>query len=123
MAFFFCSYWIKQIDDFKALNTAKFAVLEEMAPNVVFDQSATPEARSFEPFKKEWENLKSAQALQPIPGHVHRILALRSTREEYFLPRAFRVLFAIVFAGTVAFVIASHGAVFAHLSPFSGTIN
>lgn len=119
MAFFFCGYWIKQIDDFKALNAAKFAVLEDMAMNVVFDQAATPSAESFQPFKKEWEKLSDTQAIQPIPGRVQRILALSSTRQEYFLPGAFRVLFIIIFAGVIAFVAVSHGVVFNQVSPFS----
>jgi hypothetical protein len=124
MAFFFCGYWIKQIDDFKALNTAKFAVLEKMAPKVIFDQSVTPIAKSFEPFKKEWENMSAARALQPLPSRVDRALgalALKSTRQEYFLPQAFRALFVVIFAGTIVFMVMSRGAVFSHLSPFTGT--
>jgi hypothetical protein len=124
MAFFFCNFWISQIDSFKALNTAKFNVLEKMAQNVIFDGSGvTSPARSYEPFKKEWENLKAASALQAVPGRVQRVLALKSTREEYFLPKAFRVLFLIIFIVTVVFVIISHSAIFAHLSPFSAVIN
>lgn len=124
MAFLFCSFWISQIDSFKALNTAKFSVLEEMAQKVIFDGSGTTSpARSFEPFQKEWESLKAASALQAVPGRVQRVLALKSTREEYFLPKAFRVLFLIIFIVTVIFVIISHGAIFAHPSPFSAVSN
>jgi hypothetical protein len=120
MAFFFCSYWIKQIDDFKALNRAKFAVLENMSPNVVFDESGSPlTERSFEPFRKEWENLESARALQPVPGRLERVMALRSTRQEYFLPKAFCVLFVVTFLITLLFVVLSHNVIFTHISPFS----
>jgi hypothetical protein len=119
MAFFFCNYWIKQIDDFKALNTAKFKVLEKMAPNVIFEGPNGPSnARSFEPFKKEWEDLEAARALQPLPGRVQRVLALKSTRQEYFLPMAFRLLFLIIFLLTLIFIFISHGIIFSHFSPF-----
>ncbi len=123
MAFFFCNYWISQIDDFKALNTAKFGLLNKMAPNVIFDGSGTTSpARSFEPFEKEWKDLDNARALQPKPTRVQRALALKSTRQEYFLPGAFRVLFVIIFLGILIFAALSHGAIFSHISPFSSII-
>jgi hypothetical protein len=123
IAFLFCSYWIKQIDDFKALNTAKFAVLEEMAPVILFDSAGNPpSAKSFEPFRKEWQHLQAARALQPLPNRVQRTLALKSTREEYFLPHAFRILFAAIFIMTIIFALVSHGAVFGHVSPFSSVV-
>ena len=37
MAAIFCLFWVGQIDDFKSLNNAKFAVLNEMAPHLEFD--------------------------------------------------------------------------------------
>jgi hypothetical protein len=120
MAFLFCSYWIKQIDDFKALNTAKFRVLEKMAANMIFEGSdGMSPARSFEPFKKEWDHLEAARALQAVPGRLERVLALRSTRQEYFLPMAFRALFVIIFLMTVTFAAISHGIMLTHLSPFA----
>ena len=124
IAFLFCTYWIKQIDDFKALNKSKFAVLEKMAPNVVFDSSGNPSpAKSFEPFKREWEDLEAASALQAIPGRVERVLALKSTRQEYFLPQAFRLLFVAIFLITLIFAITGHGTVFGHMSPFAPAAN
>ncbi|MGH3225233.1 MAG: RipA family octameric membrane protein [Streptosporangiaceae bacterium] len=124
IAFLFCTYWIKQIDDFKALNTAKFAVLEKMAPNVVFDSSGSPSpAKSFEPFRKEWDDLKAASMLQAMPRRVERVLALKSTRQEYFLPQAFRFLFVVIFLITLLFAITSHSTVFGHMSPFAPAIN
>ena len=39
MAILFCLLWIGQIRDFKNLNSAKFTVLNEMAPKVEFDAS------------------------------------------------------------------------------------
>lgn len=119
MAIFFCNYWISQIDDFKALNTAKFGLLNEMAPHIVFDAATTASpAKSFEPFRKEWANLEAASALQPKPSRFQRALALKSTRQEYFLPKAFRALFLITFIGIFTFATMSHNALLGHISPF-----
>lgn len=122
MAVFFCNYWISQIDDFKALNTAKFGLLNKMAPHVIFDGSGTTSAaRSFEPFQKEWKDLEAARALQPKRGPMQRALALKSTRQEYFLPKAFRVLFVITFVTILAFAVVSRDAILDHVSPFYST--
>jgi hypothetical protein len=94
MAMLFCSLWIGQIRDFKALNNAKFDVLNEMAPRVCFSESGSDPRMSFEPFAREWEKLKDARALT----EVHRIdlIALKASNIEYLIPRAFRVLFGAV---------------------------
>ena len=73
----FCSAWIAQIRDFKNLNNAKFSFLNEMAPRLAFDRSEDAEVVSYEPFAREWESLKKAQAIQEISET--RILALKSS--------------------------------------------
>jgi hypothetical protein len=94
MAVLFCSLWIGLIRDYKKLNNAKFDVLNEMAPNVVFSSEANDTRVSFEPFKKEWEKLKDSEALQEVSSI--NIIALKSSNIEYLIPKAFRVLFLVI---------------------------
>ena len=66
MAALHCSYWIHQIDDFKALNTEKFRLLNEMAPHVRFPDSGPGiTIRSYEPFRREWDAMDE---LRPVVG-------------------------------------------------------
>jgi uncharacterized membrane protein SpoIIM required for sporulation len=58
-----------------------------------------------------------------MPRRVERVLALKSTRQEYFLPQAFRFLFVVIFLITLLFAITSHSTVFGHMSPFAPAIN
>jgi hypothetical protein len=119
MAFLLCTYWIHQITDFKLLNQAKFKVLNEMAPLVIFEgpEGISP-ARSYRPFEREWEDLQELQAVSKVQtGRLHT-LALRSSGAEYFIPRAFRVLFAGILVATLVFVAISHDVVLDQISPF-----
>lgn len=103
MAFFHCSFWIRQIDDFKVLNTEKFSILNEMAPHVRF-QPAGPYERigSAEPFRREWDGMIEDHAITEINRTgLRRMLALRSSGAEYFIPNAFRTLFVLVAVGTL----------------------
>lgn len=102
MAVLFCSLWLGQIDDFKLLNNAKFTILNEMAPGIVFDLSHPVGARSFRPL--EWQVLDKVRATVAIS---HRgIVALKSSNIEYFIPKAFRIVFlAILIAGVLAIVL------------------
>jgi hypothetical protein len=122
MAVVLCTYWINQISDAKNLNSAKFKVLAEMAPLVVFDGSDGPSpARSWEPFEKEWSELQAAQALTQVKtGPISKLQVLNASRAEYFIPQAFRVLFAIILLGTVTFAALEHSAVFHRMNPYSG---
>ena len=95
MAAVFCVLWRRQIDDFKHLNNAKFSVLNEMAPRVEFSLEKPGEMVSYDPFAKEWAKMQGLKALAPVGRR--RIVALRSSTAEYFLPRAFTVLFSGVF--------------------------
>lgn len=92
--FLFCSLWLGQITDFKYLNDAKFKVLNEMAPQMEFDLSHPNQIASFCPFEKEWETLKKTKAAAEI-GQL-KIIALKSSSIEYFIPKAFRILFGLV---------------------------
>ncbi|MGW0333313.1 RipA family octameric membrane protein [Streptomyces sp. NPDC003011] len=119
VACFMCFYWLKQIDDFKALNTAKFAVLNNMAPLVTFEgpNGPTP-AKSFNCFDKEWQELATAQALQSSSTNSF-VRGLRSSSAERFIPRAFGTIFALIFLSVLTFSALSWSDVTDHPSPFS----
>ncbi len=95
MATLFCVLWIAQIRDFKFLNNAKFDVLNEMAPRIAFDSSNPGAVTSFCPFDKEWKRLSELNALHEM-GKTN-LIALKSSNIEYFIPKAFFVLFAAIF--------------------------
>jgi hypothetical protein len=92
-AILFCVLWVGQIRDFKNLNNAKFAVLNAMAPNVEFDPNGV--AISYCPFEKEWNKLTELNALDEVRSS--NIVALKSSNIEYFIPKAFALLFSGVF--------------------------
>ena len=94
MAILFCSLWLGQITDFKYLNNAKFKVLNDMAPLLEFDLSHPNQLTSFRPFEKEWRTLEETKAAVEI-GH-RKIVALKSSSIEYYIPKAFRILFCLV---------------------------
>ena len=90
LSFLFCSLWIGQIRDFKALNNAKFEVLNAMAPHVKFSPSNDTRVSAV-PFAKEWEILKKKDATEEI--YSSHIIALKSSNIEFLVPRAFRWIF------------------------------
>ena len=94
----FCSFWIAQIKDAKQLNNAKFRVLNDMAPRLIFDSSgsASP-SRSFKPFEREWEFLQSEDALTQTTSRQGRLIVLRGSSAEYFVPKSFRLVFVGTF--------------------------
>jgi hypothetical protein len=104
MAFLHCTFWVRQIDDFKALNTEKFSILNDMAPHVRFPPIGPYERiRSAEPFQREWDAMIEENALREINRTgVRRMLVLKSSAGEYFIPNAFRLLFVLVAIGTLA---------------------
>ena len=103
MAVLFCSLWIGQIRDFKSLNNAKFAVLNQMAPSVSFSAPDSDARVSYAPFEREWEALKKAEAVQEIASF--NIVALKSSNMEYLIPRAFRVLFLVLLLTVILVVV------------------
>jgi len=94
MAILFCSLWLGQITDFKYLNNAKFKVLNEMAPRLEFDLAHPNQMTSFRPFEKEWKTLEEVKAAVEIGQR--KIVALKSSNIEYYIPKAFRILFFLV---------------------------
>ena len=101
MAILFCSLWIEQIEDFKALNNEKFSVLNEMAEHVVFSADMNDPRMSYSPFEREWKQFNRKKEHKGT-----QIIALESTKLEYWVPKAFRIIYAciIVFV-TVIFII------------------
>ncbi|MCK4257579.1 MAG: hypothetical protein KAX49_01280 [Halanaerobiales bacterium] len=95
IAILFCVFWVKQITDFKLLNNAKFVVLNEIASNIAFtSQIVGVNIISSEPFKKEWEILNNIKGLQNVKNRD--IVALQSSNMEYFIPKAFIVIFIVI---------------------------
>jgi hypothetical protein len=103
MAFLFCSLWLGQIADFKYLNNAKFKVLNDMAPLIEFDLSNPNQIGSFCPFEKEWQKLEEAKAAIEIGQR--KIVALKSSNIEYFIPQALRLLFSLICLAVVLVII------------------
>ena len=107
MAVLFCSLWLGQIADFKYLNNAKFKVLNEMAPLIEFSLDHPNQLTSFCPFEKEWKTLEEVKAAVEIGQR--KIVALKSSNIEYFIPQAFRVLFILISLAVVLAVIFNWG--------------
>jgi hypothetical protein len=103
MAFLHCTFWVRQIDDFKALNNEKFAIINDMAPHVRFPPVGPYERiRSAEPFQREWDAMIEENALREINRTgLRRTLVLKSSAGEYFIPNAFRFMFVLVAVGTL----------------------
>jgi hypothetical protein len=96
MGIIYVRLWHKQTLDFKALNTAKFRVLNEMAPLVRFKAGENiydGGIVSFQPFDREWKILQELHALQRPAKR--RAIALSSTDAELFIPNAFQAIFAL----------------------------
>jgi membrane protein implicated in regulation of membrane protease activity len=91
MAILFCALWVGQIRDFKKLNNAKFMVLNDMAPYLEFDATNPGAVVSYCPFEKEWNKLNELSALNEVGKS--NIIALKSSNIEYFIPKAFGLLF------------------------------
>lgn len=108
IASIFTFYWIQQIKEYKSLNSAKFKVMNKMSKNLFFpNESSEIKIDSFEPFAKEWEELKYLSVLQD--KKVFKIIALRSSNLEYFIPKAFGVIFVILSLLSLTAVILNFG--------------
>jgi len=94
MAILFCQLWLAQIRDFKRLNDAKFEILNQMAPQLEFDTSQPGRIRSYRPFEREWERLKQEGAVDRV--RKLKLIALKSSHMEQFIPRAFQLVFVSV---------------------------
>jgi len=122
MAIGLCSFWIRQITDFKELNAAKFGVLNAMAPLVRFSSDGQG-VESYRPFEREWDVLQRRKVLVQVgAGRIGRLLVLSASRAEYFIPQALRVVFAAILAVVVVFAVTDHKAIFNRISPFDGVV-
>lgn len=106
MAILFCALWVGQIRDFKQLNNAKFGLLNEMAPRLELDPEHPGTFEPFCPLEKEWKRLDELKATEEM--FSVKIVALKSSNIEYFIPRAFQVLFVAIFAAWL-FIALKHG--------------
>ncbi len=93
LAALFCRWWWRQLVSYKQLNSAKFAVLEQMAPRIVFPEMTSPACRSFEPFRREWEILKEKQSLEQFG----KGFALAASPSEITVPISFLLGFLLIF--------------------------
>jgi len=98
-----CTLWISQIGDYKALNDAKFQILNAMAPHVKFEGGEV----SFEPFRREWDHLKATNRLSAFKALSR--LTLSSSTSEMMIPRAFRWIFMLAAVLFLAIAIANWG--------------
>jgi hypothetical protein len=105
MAVLFCALWVGQIKDFKKLNNAKFYVLNAMAQNVEFDPENPGMVVSYCPFEKEWAKLGELNALDD--NGKTNIVALKSSNIEYFIPKAFGVLFACILIALIITIVSN----------------
>ncbi|HEY7176350.1 MAG TPA: hypothetical protein VH442_15650 [Micromonosporaceae bacterium] len=121
MAALHCSYWIRQIDDFKALNTEKFRLLNDMAPLVRFAETRPGiTLRSYEPFRREWDAMDELDQLAEIRrSGVGRMLALKSSSAEYTMAQVFRYAFLLVALGTIGLLGSDFHDVIHHITPFA----
>lgn len=103
MGFLLCLFWVGQIRDAKLLNNAKFAVLQDMAPLLIFQDGAM----SYEPLAKEWAMLKGQGATESRSGL--RIQVLKSSSAEFLLPKAFMAVFGLIVAVVLALCVFNRG--------------
>ena len=104
LAVLFCSLWIGQVKDFKKLNSAKFDIINKMAEKLHFDCSdLLIEIKSYKPFAKEWEKLIEIDALQE--KHKSNLVALKSSNIEFFIPKAFRIIYIIIMSLSLVTII------------------
>ena len=121
-AILLCTYWVNQIADFKTLNAVKFKILNEMAPLIEFEGPTGPSvATSYKPFDREWADLQATQSLASVQASGASVLqVLSASRAEYFIPKAFRVLFVTILLAVLVFAVAERKAVFGKVNPFDG---
>jgi hypothetical protein len=80
IAALFSLFWLRQVEDWKALNSAKFQVLGEMAPRVRFDGANGPsDAESYRPFDKEWQILQRDKRLTKVRIKLGQLEALNAS--------------------------------------------
>lgn len=105
LAWYFCLLWKHQIFDYKALNAAKFDVINEMSKDVTFDCPEQETSKnSFEPFAKEWDILSKSE--RGLAKHEELGSAfLPAGVKELFMPKAFKLIFTIISITTILIVV------------------
>lgn len=101
LAALFCRWWWRQLVSYKQLNSAKFEVLNQMAPLIVFAENIDPAFKSYEPFRREWEILKRKQSLEKFG----KGFALSASLSEITVPVSFMASFFVIFATCLAMII------------------
>lgn len=94
LAVLFCRWWWRQLVSYKQLNSAKFEVLNQMAPLLVFPEATEPRCQSYEPFRREWEILKEKQSLE----RFGKGFALAASPSEITVPVSFMIGFSLICA-------------------------
>jgi hypothetical protein len=117
----FSLFWLRQVEDWKALNAAKFKVLNDMAREVRFQPSEGHlPPKSYQPFDKEWKILQSQSSLAKVRiFRVGQLEALNASGAELFMPRAFMAVFAALFVVMLAVMAFSWGSLPRELAPTS----
>ena len=96
----YCALWVRQIQDFKALNDAKFDVLNAMAPYIKFGETENSLVSS-QPFAVEWEKLKERKTA--VEQSSQKIIALQSSGIEYAIPKAFQIIYLLILSLCIVF--------------------
>jgi hypothetical protein len=119
----FCLFWLRQVEDWKSLNAAKFEVLSEMAARLVFtgpNGEPDPDLKSYRPFDKEWKILQQRRRLSTVRiMKFGQLEALNASGAELFMPRAFMAMFGVLFVAALTTIIVSWGSVSHHVTPIS----
>lgn len=90
---FFCLYWVDQLKNLRALNAAKFAVLNEMSGYVVFPEydDKARNIRSKNPFQREWEIMQKDKVVVVKEGRAEP----KAKDAEANVPLGFLVFFGV----------------------------
>ncbi len=96
-----CTLWVSQLRDYKALNDAKFEILNRIAPHVRFEGGE--DITSFEPFRHEWDLMKASYKRTTFKA-INR-LTLSSSTSELMIPMAFRWIFIVTVAVSAAILV------------------
>jgi hypothetical protein len=104
----FCLFWLRQVEDWKSLNNAKFSVLSDMAKRLQIESpSGASTTKSYRPFDREWELLQKSEAVSTVRTKLGKLEALNASGAELFMPRAFLALFSLIFLGTLLTILIS----------------
>jgi hypothetical protein len=102
VAALFCVFWLRQVQDWKALNNAKFKVLAQMADGLRFEMGqGARRAASYHPFDREWKIIQEQDGLVKVRLRPGQIEALNASGAELFLPRVLGAIFALILVSSI----------------------